>query len=155
MMKNFTFEEFFNTSSMQNVHCSMFYVFESIEISAFNNFQIMIIIQNTVQTNFSTHSISNYETIFRSNSVLNQHSISNTARKKSMTTAFKFRKSTMRQKFIIRKLFERKKFFIRKNLLFQNYCLIIINIFQMLHCHKFVNYRNRQNYYFSNCFLIV
>ena len=154
-MKNFTFEEFFNISSMQNIHRSMLYVFESIEISVFNNFQIMIIIQNTVQTNFSTHSILNYEAVFRSNSILNQHSILNTARKKSMTTAFKFSKSTMRRKFIIRKLFKQKRFFIRKNMLFQNYCLIIINIFQMLHCHKFVNYKNRQNYYFSNCFLIV
>ena len=142
MMKNFTFKKLFNISSMQNVHRSIFYVFENIEVSVFNNFQIMIIIQNTVQTNFSTHSISNYEAVFRSNSILNQHSISNIARKKSIITAFKFRKSTMRRKFIICKLFERKKFFIRKNILFQNYCLIIINIFQMLHCHKFVNYRN-------------
>ena len=71
MMKNFTFEKIFNFLSMQNIHRSIFYVFKNIEIFVFNNFQIMIIIQNTVQINFSTYSISNCEIGFRSNLILN------------------------------------------------------------------------------------
>ena len=58
----------------------------------FFNFQIMIIIQNTIQKNIQKNVIFNYEIIFRQNTICSQYSISDTARKKSITIVFKNRK---------------------------------------------------------------
>ena len=48
---NFMCEENLNVVSMQNVYCSIRYVFKNIKAHIFFNFQIMIIIQNTIQEN--------------------------------------------------------------------------------------------------------
>ena len=116
-----TFEKNSNIVSMQDVHDSMRYVFENIEIHVSSNSQIMIIIQNTIRENIQKNVISNYETIFRQNIVFNQYSIPDTARKKSITTVFKNRKSASRKKLTTRKLFDRKKRITHKNRFSKNF----------------------------------
>ena len=61
MTKNFTFEKNLSIVSMQNVHRLMRYVFENIETNVFFNFQIMIIIQNTVWKTIQKNFIFNYK----------------------------------------------------------------------------------------------